>query len=325
VPYYINYAQPIVVAPPAMPGQQQGAPPAPAPGGPEPGGSGPPQAQRPGANTPPTPALTGAQQQALGIFDMARSLFKRGDYPMALAEANRAIALVPNDTIMHEFRALCLFATKDYQQAAAAVYAVLSIGPGWDWATVSGLYEDPNAYTAQLRALEGYCNENPEAPHARFLLAYHYLLEGHNDEAATELQAVVQLQPKDQLATQLLKGIQSHSNKEPPPEGPDLAPETPPAAPVQPDSVIGDWKASREDGSSFQLRLGQDKKFSWQFTQDGKQQKLSGTYTLANNFLILSASNQNALVGQVAMEPGNKLNFKLAGGSPSDPGLIFTR
>ena len=94
-----------------------------------------------------------------------------------------------------------------------------------------------------------------------FLLAYHYLIEGHNDEAATELQAVVQLQPKDRLAAQLLKGIESHGNKEPPTDGPEpppeTFPETPPAASVDPDSVIGDWRASRDDGSSFQLRWAQ--------------------------------------------------------------------
>ena len=140
---------------------------------------------------------------------------------MALTTANRAIALVPNDTLMHEFRALCLFATKDYQQSAAAIYAVLSIGPGWDWATVSGLYSDANAYTEQLRALEAYCNENPQAPHARFLLAYHYLLEGHSDEAATELEAVVELQPKDQLSAQLLKGLKNPPGDQPP-AGPSL-------------------------------------------------------------------------------------------------------
>lgn len=261
------------------------------------------------------------------MFDQARALFERGDYQLALAEANRAIAIVPNDTLMHEFRALCLFATKDYQQSAAGVYAVLSIGPGWDWATVSGLYPDANAYTQQLRSLEAYCNENPQAPHARFLLAYHYLLEGHDQEAATELEAVIELQPKDQLAVQLLKGLKDSPDDDTP-AGPSLAtPATtaPPAPPVQPAMVIGNWKADRSDGSAFELNLSQDNKFLWKFNQDGKQQQLQGTYTLANNFLILAANEQNTLVGQVAMAPGDKLKFKLAGGAPNDPGLTFTR
>lgn len=341
---YINYGQPLVVAPPASAYPVQGAPygapgaayPAqgdpdnpPTPALPD-GVSAPPAARPPGSAAPasaaPVPALTSAQTQAMASFDKARTLFARGDYQLALAETNRAVALVPNDTLMHEFRALCLFATKDYQQAAAAVYAVLSIGPGWDWTTVSGLYPNADAYTQQLRALEGYCNDNPQAPHARFLLAYHYLLEGHDAEAATELEAVIELQPKDQLAAQLLKGLKKTPGDDTP--GPSLAtPATsaPPAAPVDASQVIGDWKSSRDDGSAFELHLTKDSKFTWKFNQDGKDQTLQGTYTLANNFLILAASDQNTLVGQVAMAPGDKLKFKLAGGAPNDPGLTFTR
>jgi Tetratricopeptide repeat len=334
---YINYGQPIVVAPPVVP--QTGAPqlppqygpqgvpqqvaPAPAPGGLD-GAFTPPPALPPGASAAVGSAVTTSQQQALAVFDIARELFKKGDYQLALAETNRAIALAPNDTLMHEFRGLCLFATKDYQQSAAAIYAVLSIGPGWDWATVAGLYPDPNVYTQELRALEGYCNENPQAPHARFLLAYHYLLEGHNDEAATEFEAVVELQPKDQLSAQLLKGLKNPPSDQAP-TGPELAEPALPTTPVESSMVLGSWKSSRSDGSKFELSLTKDNKFSWKYSQDGKDQQLKGTYTLANNYLILSATNQNALVGQVAMEPGDKLKFKLAGGAPSDPGLTFTR
>ena len=287
----------------------------------------------PANNAPPTPqldqdppgapAVTTSQQKALAIFDTARGLFKQGNYQLALAEANRAIALAPNDTLMHEFRALCMFSTQDYQQAAAAIYAVLSIGPGWDWATVSSLYADPNVYAEQLRALEKYCRDNPQTPHARFLLAYHYILTDHDTEAATELAAVVALQPKDQLSAQLLKGLTS-TPADQPPAAPTTALPAPPAAPVEPSLVWGDWQSSRDDGSKFELSLTQENRFSWKVTQQGKEQLLSGTYTLANNYLILTASEQNALVGQVSIEPGDKLRFKLAGGAPNDPGLTFT-
>ena len=54
-----------------------------------------------------------------------------------LTQVNQAIAKKPNDPVLHEFRALILFATKEYKASAAVVYAVLSMGPGWDWATLS--------------------------------------------------------------------------------------------------------------------------------------------------------------------------------------------
>jgi tetratricopeptide (TPR) repeat protein len=264
---------------------------------------------------------SGSQDKALAIFESARNYFKRGDYQIALAETNKAVALLPNDSLMHEFRGLCLFAMKDYQQSAAAVYAVLAIGPGWDFATLQGLYSNQNLYNDQLRALENFRSANPEAPNAHFLLAYHYMLAGRNDQASAELRTVVKLEPKDQLSAQILKGLTTQ------PEDPQAAPalEAPPAEPVEAQSLVGNWKANRSDGSQFELNLTQDSKFSWRFTQQDKKQQLTGTYTVANNYLILSAAGQNALVGQVALEPGDKLKFKLAGGSPADPGLTFSR
>jgi tetratricopeptide (TPR) repeat protein len=303
---YINYSQPIVVAPPIA-------------------------SQVVAASPTAQSGMTDAQQKALANFDIARELFRRGDYSVALAEINRAIALEPNDTLMHEFRALCLFAMQDYQQSAAAIYAVLSIGPGWDWATVSGLYPDTNVYLQQLRALEAYRNANPETAPVRFLLAYHYLLRGNNEAAATEFEIVVSLQPKDQLSVQLLKGLRNPLPEQTPAgpalalPGPAPALPGPTAAPIDRAKLLGNWKAGRDDGSKFALTLTQDDKFHWKHTQQGQDQELEGTFTLANNYLILSASDQNTLVGQVAMEPGDKLKFKLAGGASSDPGLTFTR
>jgi hypothetical protein len=294
---YINYAQPIVVAPPPQPTTQPTLP------GPS-----------------DTASVTPNQEKALSMFESARNLFKRGDYQLALAQTNRAVALLPNDTLMHEFRGLCFFAMNDYQQAAAATYAVLSIGPGWDAATLNSLYANPSIYGEQLRALETYCNENPDASHARFLLAYHYMLAGKNEQAAAELQIVVELEPKDQLSSQLLKGLTTVPSDEPP-----TVPTAPPARPIEADSLVGNWRGSRPDGSKFELSLTDDNQFSWRFSQQDKQQRLKGTYTLADNYLILTASDQNALVGHVALEAGDKLRFKLASGSPSDPGLTFTR
>jgi tetratricopeptide (TPR) repeat protein len=271
------------------------------------------------------PAVAAApdnQQKGLASFDMARALFKRGDYPMALAETNRAIALLPHDSVVHEFRALCLFATQDYQQAAAAVHAVLTTGPGWDWQTVAGLYPDTNIYATQLRNLESYCDQHPDTPAPRFLLAYHHMLGGHNDQAASELEIVTELEPNDQLATQLLKGLKSPDEQ---PRQATAASKSPPPKPVGASELVGNWKASRTDGSSFELKLTDDNKFHWKVTGQAKNQELAGTYTLADNYLILSAPQQSDLIAQVDLETPERMTFKLAGGSPDDPGLTFNR
>ncbi len=185
---YVNYSQPIVADAPLDPGLQVAADgSAPAPGD--------------IAND------SGPRAQAMTIFEGARGQFTAGDYAGALAAIDNAIKLQPNDPVLHEFRALCLFAQGDYQQSAAAVYAVLSGGPPWDWTTVSSLYPSVMVYTEQLRALEKYSRQHPEAASARFLLAYQYLITGHNDAAGAELKQVVALEPNDQLSAQLLKSI----------------------------------------------------------------------------------------------------------------------
>ena len=91
-----------------------------------------------------------------------RASFKQGNYDQALAQTDAALKTLPSDTALHEFRALCLFALTRYDEAAATLYAVLSVGPGWDWATLVGLYPDVDVYTAQLRALEAYCDANTD-------------------------------------------------------------------------------------------------------------------------------------------------------------------
>ncbi len=112
------------------------------------------------------------------MFSAARDSFKAGDYQRALDLADQVIKSTPNAPVVHEFRALCLFALKRYDEAASVAYAVLSAGPCWNWATLVGLYPDVDTYTNQLRALEAAVRSNPNATPARFLLAYHYLVQG---------------------------------------------------------------------------------------------------------------------------------------------------
>ena len=151
-----------------------------------------------------------------------------------MAQVNGAIAVKPNDTVPHEFRALVLFATRRYKEAAGAVYAVLSVGPGWDWATLAGMYPDINLYTAQLRALEQYRNDHPSAPEAHFLLAYHYMSCGHIDAAIGELREVVRLSPRDQLSAQLLTALTQQQNPADVKPSLPARPPRPPCPPLRP-------------------------------------------------------------------------------------------
>jgi tetratricopeptide (TPR) repeat protein len=268
---------------------------------------------------PGDPAALTSAEQASDLFDAARSSFMQGDYGTALAKVNSAIGLVPNDPSLHEFRGLVLFATKQYKDSAAAIYAVLSAGPGWDWTTLSSLYPNVETYTAQLRSLEAYRNANPKVAEAWFLLGYHYLTCGETDQAATEFKEVVRLNPKDELSAQLLASLVSQPGDAQPPQP------SAPAAPVSASSLVGKWQANRPDGGSIGLDLTKDSKFIWKYAQQDKNQEFSGTYSVADNLLILNKDNNPVMVGQVRPLADRSFNFKLAGNSPSDPGLTFNK
>ncbi|MGO9468069.1 MAG: tetratricopeptide repeat protein [Isosphaeraceae bacterium] len=84
-----------------------------------------------------------------------------GDFGQALKLADGALSKTPNDPILHEFRATCLFALGRFDEAAVPMYTVLSAGPGWDWTTLAGLYPSVDVYSQQLRSLEAFCDATP--------------------------------------------------------------------------------------------------------------------------------------------------------------------
>lgn len=258
--------------------------------------------------------------QTTDLVNAAHDLFYQGDYAGALKQCDQAIALQPNDPLLHQFRGLALFALQRYDEAAGAVYAVLSVGPGWDWTTLTSFYPDVDTYSQQLQALENYTSAHPNSAALRFLLAYHYMVCGHNDAALTQLKDAVQLDPKDQLSAQLIKMLT-------PPKADGTAKPAAPATPPKPmtaAALVGDWKATRSDGVTISLSLTKDGKYTWKFNQNGKQQQYTGAYSVADDLLILKQGDSPVMVGQVSALP-NGFNFKLPGGNPGDPGLAFNK
>ena len=78
-------------------------------------------------STPPEPSVAESTEQ---VFSAARDSFKAGDYQRALDLTDQVLKQTPDAAVVHEFRALCLFALKRYDEAAAVNYAVLTAGPG---------------------------------------------------------------------------------------------------------------------------------------------------------------------------------------------------
>jgi len=145
------------------------------------------------------------------LFAAARDAFAQGDLDSALKAISAAALQSPHNQDVHEFHSLVLFAKKDYCKAASVAHAVLEAGPGWTWDTLQTLYASPEAYTEQLRQLEHYVSEHPSEANVRFLLGYHYFMLNHPEAAQRQIAQVVELEPKDKLAANILSGLMSES------------------------------------------------------------------------------------------------------------------
>jgi tetratricopeptide (TPR) repeat protein len=257
---------------------------------------------------------------AADTFGDARAAFKAGDYPQALQLTDKALTAMPNDPAIHEFRALVLFALARYDQAASALYAVLSVGPGWDWTTLIGLYPNVDVYTDQLRACEAYRNAHKDDAATHFVLAYHYITAGYNDPAIRELKEVERLQPSDHLVAQLLAQLS------PPTTGatPEAAPPANPT-PVPAGELPGTWTANPAADTAITLTMTAPKSFVWKVDQKGKTQQFQGDYSLAEDVLTLAQPNGATLVGRLTWKDDNHFKFRLVNVSGDDPGLDFAR
>jgi hypothetical protein len=255
----------------------------------------------------PVSTSTAPADEAAQPLDAARNAFARGDYATALTQCDKVIARTPNDTVPHEFRGLALFAQRRYAEAAASLYAVLSVGPGWDWTTMSSFYPDTSVYAEQLRALEKYVKANPNSADARFVLAYQYLVCGHANTAAAQMKEIVRLNPKDRLSAQILSALDTTD-----------APKR-----IEASTLVGNWKATRADGKTIMLDLSSDGRYTWTFAQKDKPQAFSGDYSVADDLLVLKQAGEPVMVGQVTPIAAGQFNFKLPGQNPGDPGLTF--
>lgn len=263
--------------------------------------------------------------QAAGLFDQARAAFKGGDYTQALGLTDQALKLMPENSAIHEFRALTLFALGRYDDAAGTLYGVLAVGPGWDWTTLLGLYPDVDVFASQQKALEDYVRANPNSASARFYLAYIYLTEGHNEAAMAQLGHCVELQPKDQVSARLLqsmKAAQPAQAQAPQDGNPEPAPTSSPEKPAS--TLAGQWTARPSPDSTISFSAQDDGTFSWTVNAKGQNHTLKGKSSYVDGVLTLVQDGQSApLVGRVTWSDADNFVFQALGGGPDDPGLSF--
>jgi tetratricopeptide (TPR) repeat protein len=282
-------------------------------------------------STTAAPPDSAVEESAIAAFEHARDAFKAGDYDQALKLNREALSQTPDDVALHEFLALILFARGEYERAAAPLYAVLSVGPGWNWTTLSGFYPDVETYTNQLRKLEAFVKKNSRSSQGRFVLAYHYLCEGHDDDALEQLKWVVKLQPSDTLSAQIIAQYQPAGDSRPAPApAPALAPGDSGGASTNVVGVLtGKWSAATSPGSKVTLSIENDGKFRWIAADSAGKSvaSIAGTSSYEDGILTLTdeGGKQGSLVGKVINRDADGFTFRLTGAPPQDPGLKFKR
>lgn len=262
--------------------------------------------------------------EVISDLEAARRAFRQAQYEDALARLDRVVKANPSDTAAHELRALTLFALRRYDEAAATLNSLLAVAPGWSWETMSGLYGDVGAYTAQLRDLETTVKNNPDGAAARFVLGYHYLVAGHQDAARKQFARVVDLQPKDRVAVQLLGGLQKPEDSQAvrPPEPREDENRVRDGEETE---LVGHWTARRGEDMPFDLQLSEDGNFTWTAGAGGDASKIEGKYEIDGQTLVLDGGTNESLVGHLESEGKDSFHFKLLGSPADDPGLQFDR
>jgi tetratricopeptide (TPR) repeat protein len=281
-----------------------------------------------------TAEATADNNQAMTLFDEGLASFKQAQYEAALAKFDASLKLLPTDPVLHEVRALALFALGRFKESAATLNALLATAPGMDWTSMSSLYGSVDDYTAQLRALEDHIKANPTDASAMFVLAYHYLVIGQTESAIKALQQVVKLQPTDATAKRMLDGLvppEPTAAEAPAATTPPATTPEPPTATAEPAAdgpstdLVGTWQAKVGD-TTIVLTVTDDSQYIWKATPKGKPAvEIKGNLIASSDSIVLENQAQGSMVGRVTSGGPDKFTFNLQGMPPEEPGLAFVR
>ena len=273
------------------------------------------------------PTSSAKIEESFSDFDQGLASFKDANYQAALGSFNSALNKNGGDPVVHEVRALSLFALGDYSNAAVALNALLASAPGMDWTTMSSLYGNSDDYTAQLRKLEEYCKANPKNPASAFVLAYHYLVIGQKDSAIRALKVVVENQPKDVTAKRMLEAL------DPKPIEAKVADPKAPAAPQAEElakptpevDLVGKWQ-SVSGTTTIDLEISEESTFKWKAVESGKPAvELSGDFGTNGSAVLMETSDKGSLGGTVKSLSAEEWILNPPGATDDNAGLKFKR
>ncbi len=275
--------------------------------------------------------LTSAEERSIRLFADARMEFKRRRFDRALELSEQAIPLNPDDVILHEFYALCLFALAQYDDAAIVLNSLLAVSSGMDLETLEELYDSPDTYRLQRQMLEDHVQGDSGDVSARFVLAYHLIVAGEVEEASRWLREVVRIEPEDRVAKQLLADLELSDPKA------DVAlpsiktplilgkPDEASVTDERSTDLAGRWLATQGE-VTIELELAKEGTFVWKRSEIGQPERIiEGAMTLAGDVLVLEGGTAGTFVGKVEPSTDDQFRFQLLNSNASDQGLIFAR
>lgn len=273
------------------------------------------------------PSANANADASFADFDNGLAAFKEGKYQDALNSFNSALTKNSGDPVVHEVRALALFALGDYPSAAVALNSLLAAAPGMDWTTMSSLYGNSDDYTAQLRKLEEFCKANPTNPASAFVLAYHYLVIGQKDSAIRALKVVVENQPKDVTAKRMLEALDPkpvEAKADQPKTDAQAQPEEL-AKPAPEVDLVGKWQAVA-GSTTIELSISEASTFTWKATESGKPAvELSGDFGTNGSAILMETTDKGSLGGTVKSINADEWIMSPPGATDDKAGLKFTR
>ena len=171
--------------------------------------------QPPEPQAPPSTALARAATATFCSQEKVlcgETAFRAGDYPAAIEDWNSVLACDSCNPVLVMMLAQAYFAAGDYRGAAAATQAAMQELPQDRWGVVvsnrNELYCNPKSYSFQLQQLENAVNDHPNDPAQRFLLAFQYAYLGYPQAAVGQLDKVIELEPRDEMAVHLRKALE---------------------------------------------------------------------------------------------------------------------
>jgi Tetratricopeptide repeat len=133
--------------------------------------------------------------------------FRRGDYVEAIENWKTVLDAAQRNPVLAMLLGQAYFAAGNYRESAATIRAAMQGLPPDRWGVVvsnrNELYNDPSSYLIQLQELQRAVHENPNDAAQRFVLAFQYAHLGYPQPALAQLDKVIELDPRDEMAARL--------------------------------------------------------------------------------------------------------------------------